>query len=162
MLLWLRSENMSFCKLIKREDKSMYCENCGAKIDDGAKFCPSCGAPVGPDTQNQYGYTDENGHYGGYPQEDSQHGMGIVAYITWIGWIVAIATTGGRPRSEFVRFHINQALVINLFALLTFIPLVGWIWGIIMFVFWIMGLVSACTGTMKRVPLIGGIDIIRS
>ena len=24
----------------------MFCENCGAPLNDGTKFCPNCGAPV--------------------------------------------------------------------------------------------------------------------
>lgn len=28
----------------------MFCENCGAQLDEGARFCDKCGAPVVPDT----------------------------------------------------------------------------------------------------------------
>lgn len=31
---------------VVREDKALYCENCGAKLADGAQFCEACGAPV--------------------------------------------------------------------------------------------------------------------
>ena len=51
---------------------------------------------------------------------------GIVAYLTWIGFIIAILV-GDR---EHAMFHINQALVINLFFFL------GWIWALIMVVLW--------------------------
>ncbi|MQN02069.1 MAG: hypothetical protein DUD27_02760 [Lachnospiraceae bacterium] len=90
--------------------------------------------------------------------------MAIVAYITLIGWIIAMATTDSSHRSEFVKFHINQALVIWLFGLLGFIPVpvVGWIWRIFTVVLWVIGLISACQGTMKEVPLIGKIRIIKS
>lgn len=26
----------------------MFCENCGAPLDEGARFCENCGAPVEP------------------------------------------------------------------------------------------------------------------
>ena len=81
----------------------------------------------------------------------------IIAYITWIGFIVALCA-GDR---EGARFHINQALVINLFALLGFIPVVGWIWSIFIFICWIMGLVAAINQKEKPVPLIGGITLIK-
>ncbi len=48
---------------------------------------------------------------------------GIVAYLTWIGLIIAFIM-GDR---EGAKFHLNQALVILLFSLLGMIPLVGWI-----------------------------------
>ncbi|MCR5001131.1 MAG: hypothetical protein K6A71_04975 [Lachnospiraceae bacterium] len=81
----------------------------------------------------------------------------IIAYITWIGFIIALVA-GDR---EGARFHINQALVINLFALLGMIPFVGWIWSIFILVCWIMGLIAAINQEEKQVPLIGGITLIK-
>ena len=42
----------------------------------------------------------------------------IVAYITWIGFLLAVIL-GDKESSKF---HINQALVILLFSLLSIIP----------------------------------------
>ena len=80
----------------------------------------------------------------------------IVAYITPIGLILAFLI-GDREKSKF---HINQALVIFLAEILLGIverilgriPLLGGI---------IIGLVSACQGTEKRVPVIGDIVLYR-
>jgi uncharacterized membrane protein len=96
----------------------------------------------------------------------------IVAYITPIGLILAFLI-GDREKSKF---HINQALVIFLAEILLGIverilgriPLLGGIIGVIcgiigliLFIFWIIGLVSACQGTEKRVPVIGDIVLYR-
>lgn len=61
---------------------------------------------------------------------------GIVAYITWIGLVIALVA-GDR---EGAKFHINQALVIWIAGFLGVIPCIGWIWGIFCFVCAIMGL----------------------
>jgi len=82
---------------------------------------------------------------------------GIVAYITWIGLIIAICAGD----KEGAKFHINQSLVIFLFGLLGVIPCVGWIWEIFILVCWIMGLIAAINEEEKPVPLIGGIQIIK-
>ena len=85
---------------------------------------------------------------------------GIIAYFTWIGWIVALCVGD----KEGAMFHINQALVINLFALglvLSWIPLIGWLYSIFIFVCWVMGLIFACQGEEKEVPLIGKITIMK-
>ena len=82
---------------------------------------------------------------------------GIVAYITFIGLIIAICA-GDR---EGAKFHLNQALVIWLFSLLSCIPLIGWIWSIFIAVCWVMGLISAINEEEKPVPLIGGIQILK-
>ena len=81
----------------------------------------------------------------------------IVAYLTWIGLIIAIYAGD----KEGAKFHINQALVILLFSLLSIIPCIGWIWGIFMVVCWIMGLIAAMNQEEKEVPLIGKIRIIK-
>ena len=85
---------------------------------------------------------------------------GIIAYFTWIGWVVALCVGD----KEGAMFHINQALVINLFAfglVLSWIPLVGWLYSIFIFVCWVMGLIFACQGEEKEVPLIGKIQIMK-
>lgn len=81
----------------------------------------------------------------------------ILAYITWIGFIIAVCAGD----KDGAKFHINQALVINLFAFLGFIPFLGWIWEIFVFVCWIMGLVYAIDQNEKEVPLIGKIHILK-
>ena len=81
----------------------------------------------------------------------------IIAYITWIGLIVAFCAGD----KEGAKFHLNQALVIFLFSLLSIIPCIGWIWAVFMLVCWIMGLIAAINQEEKPVPLIGGIKIIK-
>lgn len=81
----------------------------------------------------------------------------IVAYITWIGLIIALVAGD----KEGARFHLNQALVIFLFGLLTPIPCIGQIWAIFIVVCWIMGLIAAINQEEKPVPLIGGITLIK-
>ncbi len=87
--------------------------------------------------------------------------VGIVAYITLIGWLVALVLNN--PKSEHGSFHIRQSLgiwllfVVSGFVLI--IPILGWIAGlagyVLGFVMWIMGLISAANGERKEVPVLG-------
>ncbi len=81
----------------------------------------------------------------------------IVAYLTWIGLLIAVLAGD----KEGAKFHVNQALVILLFSLLSIIPCIGWVWGIFMVVCWVMGLIAAINQEEKEVPLIGKISIIK-
>lgn len=81
----------------------------------------------------------------------------IVAYITWIGLIIALCAGD----KEGAKFHVNQALVIFLFSLLGIIPCIGWIWAVFMFACWIIGLIAAINQEEKEVPLIGKIRILK-
>lgn len=102
----------------------------------------------------------------------------IVAYLTWIGLIIAFVA-GDRQRS---RFHLNQALVLAILSavwtvlyriayvvlnIATF-GLIGGVLGavnalvtIVLLVLMILGLVHAIQGEEKPLPLIGGIVIFR-
>jgi len=81
----------------------------------------------------------------------------IVAYITWIGLLIAIIL-GDR---DGAKFHVNQALVIWLAGLLGVIPCVGWIWGIFCFICAVMGFIAAINGEEKAVPLLGKIQLLK-
>lgn len=81
---------------------------------------------------------------------------GIIAYLTWVGFIIAVLC-GDR---EGAKFHLNQALVINLFAFLAAIPVLGWIWAVFILVFWVKGILAAYREEEKPVPIIGGIRIL--
>lgn len=82
---------------------------------------------------------------------------GIVAYITRIGLVIAFVL-GDR---EGAKFHLNQALVIWLAGLLSFIPCIGWLWGIFCFICAVMGFISAVNGEEKAVPLLGQIRLLK-
>lgn len=97
---------------------------------------------------------------------------GILSYITWIGWIIAYFA-GDR---EGAKFHLNQSLVLWLAEILLiaiawsarFIPLVGFVVGVVvriiqvvLFIFWLMGLIAAIKEEEKPLPLIGSIKILK-
>ena len=90
---------------------------------------------------------------------------GIVAYIFWIGWLIAFCA-GDR---EGAKFHLNQALVLwiafiidNIIMQLTIIgAIIGLIIWVFLIVCWILGLVHACKEEEKELPLLGKIHILK-
>lgn len=81
----------------------------------------------------------------------------IIGYMTWIGLIVALCI-GDRYGAKF---HLNQALVIFICAFLSFIPFVGWIFSIFVFICWVIGLIAAINQEERQVPIIGAIKLLR-
>ncbi|MBE6964280.1 MAG: hypothetical protein E7443_06780 [Ruminococcaceae bacterium] len=83
---------------------------------------------------------------------------GIVAYITWVGLLLAFIL-GDR---EGAKFHLNQALVLWIIgSVAAFIPWVGWIVSAFCFVCVVIGLISAINGEEKEIPLLGKIKILK-
>jgi uncharacterized membrane protein len=88
--------------------------------------------------------------------------MAIVAYLTLIG-LVAALVMNNEKKNTFARFHIRQSLGLMLTGLATsiisWIPFLGWIVGLIMFVvlvvMWIIGIMNAVNGKEKALPLLG-------
>lgn len=157
----------------------MNCKNCGANIQDNATFCGECGAPVENQQNNQQNvqYANQNNYTpnqqqgnvneNGVSQQEINDGkvMSVLAYLGCLLLIPLIAAN----KNKFVRFHLNQGLILLIASviggLVSFIPYVGTVLNsaiaIVVFVFMVMGIVNACQGQMKGLPLIGDIKIFK-
>lgn len=92
--------------------------------------------------------------------------VAILAYLTLIGFVVAVVMHGSK-KTKLGSYHLRQALglfitgialwVVNI--ILAFIPIIGWLMALCIvlgvFVLWLMGLISAASGQMKPVPVLG-------
>lgn len=105
--------------------------------------------------------------------------MGILAYL---GLLVLVPVFAAKD-SQYARFHANQGLVLCISAIILFFAsaIITFIVGIItfgllalpitiilylaVFAFWVayivMGIMNACSGEPKKLPLIGNITIIK-
>lgn len=100
---------------------------------------------------------------------------GIVAYVTFIGMIVAICSP--YKGDEDIKFHINQSMAIWLTAIvggvicriMGIIPVVGGIIGgllslaisIFCFACMILGIINANNEEKKELPLIGALQLYK-
>ena len=93
-----------------------------------------------------------------------------MAIIAWFIFFIPLLTD--QKDSKFVKFHVNQSLNLTLVAIagwflssLLALLLIGLllmpIVAIGTFVFWVIGLLSAVNGEMKRLPIIGNIELIK-
>lgn len=101
------------------------------------------------------------------PSEDRT--VAILGYLTLIGLIVAVILHGNK-KTRLGAFHLRQSLgfwvtVVALgiaVGLMTTIPLIGiliWFSSMLlwlgMFILWLIGFVSAASGQLKPIPLLG-------
>ncbi len=101
-----------------------------------------------------------------YTTEDIEKGktMAGLSYILFFLPLIAC------PESRYARFHANQALVLLITAIagnviLGLIPIIGWLllplFGLIVLVLAIMGLINGFAGNAKQLPIIGKFTIIK-
>ncbi len=94
--------------------------------------------------------------------QDQGKVISIVSYITIIGTVLAYFLNQ-KDQSRLASFHIRQSLGITVtgfvLGLLGYIPFIGAflsaIGGLLVFILWIMGLISAVKSEVKEVPLLG-------
>lgn len=94
----------------------------------------------------------------------------IMAALAYLG-ILFFLPLVTNPESKFGKFHANQGLMLLIASLIinavgTIIPVIGWflilpLGNIFLVVLFIMGLVNAFGGEMKRLPLVGNYDLIK-
>ena len=81
-------------------------------------------------------------------------GIAIISHLWWIGWIIALIMNNSN-KTELGSFYIRQTLGIFLLSLLSFIPVIGWVIGLLALVFWVISIIGAIGGNQKPLPLIG-------
>mgnify|MGYP006139108651 CR=1 FL=1 len=83
--------------------------------------------------------------------------VSVISYFTLIGWVVAMVIYD-KHQSSVASFHLRQSLgLIITGALLSFIPLIGWILSIGVLCGWVIGIYAAIQGKETKVPLLGDI-----
>ncbi|MBT8271394.1 MAG: YtxH domain-containing protein [Flavobacteriaceae bacterium] len=81
--------------------------------------------------------------------------VAIIAHLTVIGWVIALIMNSNN-KTEFASFYIRQMLGLMLVSIiLYFIPVIGWLANILVFVLWVISLVGAIGGEKKETIVLG-------
>jgi uncharacterized membrane protein len=106
---------------------------------------------------------------------DNGKNVGIISYITIIGWLIAYFAMHNEKKTELGSYQLRQTLLLYIiyfgvqiiwraiivslfFTSLTMISLAGTIMmivNILFFIVWIIGFIGAVNGQKKPMPLIG-------
>ncbi|MFA5777294.1 MAG: hypothetical protein WC906_02560 [Parcubacteria group bacterium] len=106
---------------------------------------------------------------GNQADAEKNKAMAIVGYIIPILFFIPLVTDA--KNSPFAKFHANQQLMLLLSAIAVnvvggIIPFLGWfiilpLGSIALIVLAIMGIIGAAKGEMKKLPIIGGFELIK-
>lgn len=152
-------------------------QNCNQTIADNSTFCPYCGTEIAQDaysTNDPYVTVIDNDTEG-FGESDIRANKGMAA-LSYLGFLFLIPLLAAK-NSKFARFHVNQGLVLfiieaaisiatNLLSaiLSPFVVLFGlisWAVSVAGLVFTIIGIVNACQGKTKKLPVIGEITLLK-
>lgn len=164
------------------------CPVCNTPLNDESVFCTQCGAPQQAPAGDQAapGYTaPNNAPNGGYappvyvadpydhtaemdPKDISDNKV-FAMCIYLMGWIGILVALLASKDSEYVKFHIRQALKIEVTNILIFvlaiIPFLGWfamgVCAIILFVLRIIAFFQICGGKAKEPGIIRGLGFLK-
>ena len=136
-----------------------FCRNCGTNIPEGDAFCPNCGESVEKVTT-----VLEHPEIEAEDRERTKY-LAALCYLSFLFGIIGLLA---EPNSKFLRFHLNQVLLLDIFGVLCglvcIVPFLGWIAGfigsIVLVVFTIMGIVRACRGEARELPFTGNRTIL--
>jgi ElaB/YqjD/DUF883 family membrane-anchored ribosome-binding protein len=81
--------------------------------------------------------------------------VAIIAHLTIIGWIIAVVMNGSH-KTLMGSFYIRQVLGLIIVAIVcSWIPVVNVIAGVVLFIAWLMSLMSAFSGQLKPTFVLG-------
>lgn len=87
--------------------------------------------------------------------QDTAKLLAVLSYFTIVGWLISLFCYG-KNRCPLLRFHLRQSLgLILCFAIASFIPLVGWLATIVLFVFWCIAIWQAYHQSKSPLPYVG-------
>ena len=141
----------------------MFCPKCGTQIPENDHYCPTCGEPVFAKNN----VPDESDHTAKFEPEDAGR-TNILSALCYLNFIFIIIALLLEPNSRFLRYHINQSLVLTVFGILcgivAIVPFIGWIVSVIgtvaCVVLTVMGVVRAYKCEAKDLPIIGKYTIV--
>ena len=148
-----------------------FCQKCGTQLAETANFCPVCGTSVNNNETSQPSQPQQQIH-----DTSNDKLMAILSYIGILVLIPIFVT----PRSDYVKFHANQGLVLLIFEAATAIlssilaamfavfspmaivvPVIAWLLEMGYLGLAIYGIVNAAQMKTNELPIIGKIKIIK-
>lgn len=91
--------------------------------------------------------------------------LSIISYITLIGWFIAYFS-GKDKADSLLKYHLRQSLGLMIISIIfniimriiaTAVPALSFlgIVGLLILVFWILGIINAANGAEKPIPVFG-------
>jgi len=102
---------------------------------------------------------EKSSETGGVNEQDVNENKAMAA-IAYLGILFLIPLLAKKD-SPFAQYHAKQGMILFIVwvvaSFVIWIPILGWIMGILLFVLFIIGIVNVLGGKMKPLPVIGSL-----
>ncbi|HMN19710.1 MAG TPA: hypothetical protein PKA31_03930 [Candidatus Moranbacteria bacterium] len=88
------------------------------------------------------------------PKGDDVSENKLWALLGYLG-VLCLIPLLGRKESAFAQFHAKQGLVLLIGWVVSWFPVFGWVIGVIVLVFSIMGIINVLSGKKEKLPIVG-------
>ncbi|MFA7637198.1 MAG: zinc ribbon domain-containing protein [Monoglobales bacterium] len=152
------------------------CPKCGASVEEGVNFCAGCGNQMKASAQPVYTAPavmyDPYDHTSEFDAKDISDNKVISMLVYLMGTVGIIIALLASSRSEYVGFHLRQALkitvvniLLGIIAAVTFftfiIPIAAGIMLVVMFVIKIICFFQVCGGKAKEPAIIRNLTFLK-
>ena len=151
-----------------------FCVKCGSELVENAQFCSNCGAPVGQNNiQEKFNeINNTNDSTASYEKSDIERNKWM-AFLSYWSILVLIPLFVSKDSSSFVKFHVNQGLILLIAEIgISIISFVVGVWSLLanlligvleiaLIALSIIGMVNAYNGRAKELPFLGSIKILK-
>ena len=147
-----------------------FCPKCGTKLEDGTTFCPNCGARIDEEkSASKTDFTEDLKKLADTPDTTANYSAAdinnnkVMAVLCYLGilWLIPFLTA---KESPFVKYHLNQGLTLLILGLIvaaiSWIPVIGWLCGVVVFALAIIGIVNVVNGKAQELPVIGKFKLL--
>ncbi len=149
-----------------------FCSKCGAQCDDNAVFCAACGNSFDASKQSAAASAVNYDHTAEFDAKDVSEGKVYAMICYLMGAIGVIIAQLAAEKSDYLRFHIRQALKLSIVQTLLgiciiflawtiIVPIVGAICMIIVLVLQIIAFFQICAGKSKEPAIIRSLSFLK-
>ena len=147
-----------------------FCPKCGTQLEDNVTFCSNCGTSLNADAVASNDPFDHTAEFDAKDISDNK----VIAMLPYlmglIGVIVAALLAKGE--SQYVSFHIRQALKLNIVSMLVsivaavlaftiIVPIAAGIFAIVIVVLQIIAFFQVCGGKAKEPAIIKNLNFLK-
>jgi len=147
-----------------------FCPKCGTQLEDNVTFCSNCGTSLNAAAVTSNDPFDHTAEFDAKDISDNK----VIAMLPYLMGLlgVIVAALLAKGESQYVSFHIRQALKLNIVSMLVtivaavlaftiIVPIAAGIFAIVIVVLQIIAFFQVCGGKAKEPAIIKNLNFLK-